>query len=116
MGTPAPPLALKNVSYSWGLNGDSMATLVPAEPTPSELVRGRPKCNVSAGKVYGYRSRSRCRCFGMGLALCYDTGLFLEVLQYEVNPWKGRGRPQPPFRLTKIGIISLQSVGLRSRD
>ena len=48
--------------------------------------------------------------------LCFDTGLFLEVLQYEVNPWKGRGRPQPPFRLTKIGIISLQSVGLRSRD
>ena len=50
------------------------------------------------------------------LLLRFNTGLFLEVLQYEVNPWKGRGRPQPPFRLTKIGIISLQSVGLRSRD
>ena len=48
--------------------------------------------------------------------LAFFTGLVLAVLQYEVNPWKGRGRPQPPFRLTKIGIISLQSVGLRSRD
>jgi len=53
---------------------------------------------------------------GVVYFLVWNTGLFLEVLQYEVNPWKGRGRPQPPFRLTKIGIISLQSVGLRSRD